>query len=88
MYWLQDLRGRQVIDDKQLSEAENEMQRFYEIYCQKREELGQLILAYEEKKKDIKIRIKNLKRLDEIIKKDSHLITSEMKLSKIIQKAL
>ena len=56
--WLQDTRNKQDIRDRQLDELEKELQQFYDTYQQKREELRRIILAYEERQKAIRIRVK------------------------------
>jgi hypothetical protein len=56
--WLKDVKTRQLIDDKELATLEKEMEQFYEIYRQKREDIRKIIFAYEERQQNIRNRIK------------------------------
>jgi hypothetical protein len=61
--WLQSIKDKQAITDEVTDELENEMFGHYNLYLQKREELRAIILQYEEKQKSIRIRMKELQRM-------------------------
>lgn len=75
--WLQEIRDRQLIDDHQLNELEKEMEQFYEIYQEKREDIRKIISAYEERQKGIRNRIKGFKRSEFKVRTNDQLIQEE-----------